>query len=37
MDKLGRTPLDLQPEGFGASIDIDAKVAVESDSITPST
>jgi hypothetical protein len=28
-DKLGQTPLDLQPEGFGASIDIDAKVAVE--------
>jgi hypothetical protein len=37
MDKLGRTPLDLQPEGFSASIDIDAKVAVESDSIIPSS
>ena len=28
-DKLGRTPLDLQPEGFSSSIDVlDAKTAV---------
>jgi ankyrin repeat protein len=36
MDKLGRTPLDLQPEGFSTSIDNDAKVAVELDSVIPS-
>jgi len=29
MDKLGRTPLDLHPEGFGSSTAIDAKAAVE--------
>ena len=26
-DKLGRTPSDLQPEGFGSAIDLDAEVA----------
>ena len=29
MDKLGRTPLDLHPEGFGSSTAIDAEAAVE--------
>lgn len=29
VDKLGRTPLDLQPEGFGSSVENGAKVAAE--------
>ena len=31
MDSLGRTPLDMQPEGFGSSIDNDTKVSLELD------
>jgi len=30
-DKLGRTPSDLQPEGFSLTIDLDAEVAAELD------
>ena len=29
VDKLGRTPLEMQPEGFGSSVDNDARVATE--------
>jgi hypothetical protein len=33
-DTLGRTPSDLQPEGFGSAIDLDAKVAAGLDTET---